>query len=571
VKLLLFSIFAAMLVSPAWGQVVNPYRCEGTPQEAGRILSLKKIRAKAEEFAKRKDAVSLCTAAELYKRLGDSKAFGFYEKAIEASPDEPAFELFYADYLRLYRGAGQRPMFPQAEQHLLRATDKLKLLGSDGTSLPECSDVAWHKCTQDRVQRSLTTLYERDGIHLANRGPGTQRPWLFLSPGIRLARSTDDFDQPSDVRDLTSAALFSQNCLPLNDRARRLCTALSGSELAGMVRSVTPMEANSTLRIRYNSAPVLDVLASARRTEKGAINSIGGFFIPDAFSDLKLINFGFRIEKPFVITGATDVDLQFAYDHINREGLIEFFPTARERIGQYQAYAAISHYMGPDRVNLSYTYVRQNIDPTPHLTQRDRELMGGTIDYQLFRPLALYGRDANTGLGRHFETRGIDLIGGFLNDRDHFTGPNPNVITRHDYFVGAAVRGLDRFDATIQPTWYSSRVSIDSTENNSQLRITGNLLTRILDEERTPGIPSERLFGMPVAFVEVVIPFHWDIPQSNFKAFQSRSVGGELSSKFFTNSQAGVTVLAVAGYSRDWFPILNKAVNLARLGVSIGF
>jgi hypothetical protein len=338
-----------------------------------------------------------------------------------------------------------------------------------------------------------------------------------------------------------------------------------------MARVETPMEADSTVRIRYDSAPVVDLVGSARRTEDGAINSASGYFTPDSFSNLKLVDFGIRVEKPFTISGNTDADLQFSYDHVTREGLIEFAPNGRERIGQYQAYGSISHYLGPDRFNLSYIYVRQNINPTPYLTERDRELMGATVDYQIFRPLPLPGRNLNTGLGRYFETRGIDLIAGFLNDHDHYTGPYADVITRKDYFVGVAAKGLGRFDVTIQPTWYSSSVSNDATQYNSQFRMAGSVLLRIKDEERTPGIPSLRFLGMPVAFIQVVVPVHWDIPHTDFTAFESRSVGGELWAKFFTNQKIGVTVLGVVGYSRDWFPVLDKDFNLGRVGLSIGF
>jgi hypothetical protein len=572
-KAVVLCICAVLAAISAFGEV-SPYACEGTAQEAGRTLSLDQIRAKAKQFEESQEAVGQCIAAELYKRLGDRKALEHYQKAIEANEKEPAFEWFYGEYLRLYRGAGQRPLFPKAERHLLRGRAKMLKLKHNlqVETWPDCNEDHWNQCTEDRIKRSLTALYERDGIHLANRKgennqPEVSQPWLFWSPGVRLARSTDDFDQTSDIRDLTSAALFSQNCLPYP--LGRLCPALSQNQLVGMARVETPMEADSTLRIRYDSAPVVDIFESARRTQDGAINSGMGFFAPDSFSDLRLVDFGFRIEKPFAITGTTDVDLQFNYDHVTREGLIEFYPKGRDRIGQYQVYGAISHYLGPDRINLSYTYVRQNINPSVEFTPRDRELMGVTFDYQLFRPLPL--RNVNTGLGRYFETRGIDLIAGLLNDHDRYTGPQGDVITRRDYFVGLSAKGLGRFDATLQPTWYSSRVSNDATQYNSQFRMTGNVLFRVLDEERTPGIPSQRFFGMPVAFVQIVVPFHWDVPRIDFKSFESRSVGGELWVKFFTNAKIGTTVLGVIGYSRDAFPLLSKDFNLGRVGLSIGF
>jgi len=573
-------LLVASLIVCAYGAVHaqgrdNPYPCERFAQDDSQNASPGEVRAKAKEYATSTTAVGLCTAAELYKRVGDARARAYYENAIGADKPEPAYELFYGDYLRLYRGAGQRPLFPESEQHLLRARAKLAKLHPDLTQWPPCdpnNSKDWDPCTNERIQRSLTALYERDGIHLASRNTASpesvvSHPWLFFSPGVRAARATDDFDQTSDIRDLTAAALFSQNCLP--PPLRRNCGLLTQNQLAGMARVETPMEVDGTLRVRYDSAPVLDVYGTARRTEDGTINSIGGYFTPDVFSNLKLLDFGIRLEKPFSLGGNTDADLAFSYDHVNRQGLIEFSPNATERINQYTAYGSISKYLGPDRLNLSYTYVRQNINPTPYLTNRDRELMGGTIDYQIFR--RLFDRSLNEGLGRYFETRGIDLIAGFLDDHDHYTGPNADVITRRDYFVGVAAKGFKRVDVTMQPTWYSSRVSNDPTQNNAQFRLAGNVLYRIIDEERTPGIPSQRFLGMPVAFIQVVVPFHYDVPHADFKAFESRSVGGELWAKFFTDQKIGVTVLGVVGYSRDWFPLLNKNFNLGRVGLSIGF
>src|SRR5207244_4420573 len=41
--------------------------------------------------------------AERLKRLGDPRAQQFYLYAIQANPAEPAYPLFYGDYLRNYR------------------------------------------------------------------------------------------------------------------------------------------------------------------------------------------------------------------------------------------------------------------------------------------------------------------------------------------------------------------------------------------------------------------------------------------------------------------------------------
>lgn len=517
--------------------------------------------------------MGFCIRAELYKRLGDSRARINFEKAIDRAKAEPAFELFYADYLRLYRGAEQQPLFPAAEAHLQAGLAKVSAMSPEAFG-----QNPWNAETKQRLQRSLTALYERDGFQLARRktagsttNQSVSQPWLFFSPKAQAERSTDDIGQAADVRDLTSAALFSQNSLP--SPYGRLGRALTEDELGGMARVVTPVETDGTFRIRYDWAPVVDVSVTARQSADAEITN---YFFPDAFNTFKLLDFGFNIQEPFTIGGATDALAGFRFDRIIRQGLIEFDSNAKEHLNQYEAYGGLSRYVGPDRVNVSYTYIHQDIDPMPFLPDRDRDLMGGRIDYQLFRPLP--GQNSNKALGRLYETRGIDLFSGTLFDKELYRGmpPNPalpkNVyIRRRDYYVGVTARGLGRFDATIQPTWFGSRVSDDSTQDNSQLRVAGNVLMRILDEERTAVIPTQRFLGLPVAFVEVVVPFHWDTPRGGLPAFQSRAIGAELSAKLFANSQNSFTILSAAGYSHDWFPLLGRDLNLAQISVSVGF
>jgi hypothetical protein len=564
-------LLVCLLKCPACAQEpVNPYRCEGTAHDIGRNLSLVEVRERADQLAKSGYAVDLCTAAELYKRLGDPKAHSLYERAIGSAPDEPAYEWFYGEYLRLYRGAGERPLFQEAEKHLFAARGKLLTLHKTSTLevWRECSQKLWNKCTEERVQRSLTALYERDGFHLAEwtwKAEGSrdvvQRPWLFFSPGMRYEHSNNDLDRTADVRDRTSEEALS---------ASRLNRPLTQAELEGLVRLMTPTEGSGRVRIRYQSAPIIDVFATWRKTANAQVTNFGE---PDRFNDFKLRDFGVTVDKPFAISGNTDADVRFTYHHVNREGLIESLPQATESINQYEAEGAFSQYLGPDRLNLSYVYVRQSIIPEPaNLQRRDREITGGTATYQIFRPLPLPGRNLETGLGRRFETRGIDVFGGVLNDNERYPASPVDVfVTRGDYFAGIAVRGLNRFDVTLQPTWFTSSVSNDRTQYNSQLRLAGNVLFRVLDEERTGGMPKERFLGLPVAFVQVVVPFHWDTPREGSGAFRSRKLGAELWTKFFSASGIGVTILGEAGYSRQWFPALNRNLNLVRFGVSVGF
>src|SRR5439155_8874686 len=124
--------------------------------------------------------------------------------------------------------------------------------------------------------------------------------------------------------------------------------------------------------------------------------------------------------------------------NVNRQGLIEFKPKDDEEIKEYRFFGSVSRYLGPDRINGTVNYIRQNIDPEPeNYKSRKRDLLGGSITYQIYRPLPLPGRDLNSGLGRRFETRGIDVNVGVLDDKEHFPDEFGDVLVRRqDLYAG---------------------------------------------------------------------------------------------------------------------------------------
>jgi hypothetical protein len=141
------------------------------------------------------------------KHAGDSRAEELYQRAIAADPGNPAYELFYADYLRNYRGS-QRPLFPQAELHYLLALQKsqARRKQSKGDD-PEQGELA------SRIERGMIALYQRDGVPLiAPRLIESAAAGLSLSVSSinRYAETLTDFDEVDDVRIFTSEAAFAQ-------------------------------------------------------------------------------------------------------------------------------------------------------------------------------------------------------------------------------------------------------------------------------------------------------------------------------------------------------------------------
>lgn len=141
------------------------------------------------------DASGLLFTAELLEQAGDYRANDYFTAAIAAAEDDAAYELFFADYLRNFRGP-QRPLFAAAEEHYFAALAKLS---RQARSAPRWSLV------RERVLRGLVALYQADGLPITWRQGPASRPFAFLALIARAAASTSDLDEIHDVRDLTAA------------------------------------------------------------------------------------------------------------------------------------------------------------------------------------------------------------------------------------------------------------------------------------------------------------------------------------------------------------------------------
>lgn len=228
-------------------------------------------------------------------------------------------------------------------------------------------------------------------------------------------------------------------------------------------------------------------------------------------------------------------------------------------------HAALSRFVGPDKINAEFTFVNQDI--TPRIINglgRDRRLYGGTLTYQIFRFASAYAR-------KFQNTRGIDLSAGILHDLENypFTGGVTGV-TRRDYFGSITIRAFHGLDLNIQPTWFTSDVSTDKSQYNSQYETAGYLLWRIVDEERTGGLPKV-WHGLRLGFLNLAVPFHQDSARKGSAAFENYKIGAELDAKWFTSARRGVTFLGSVRYDFQNFYNLNRTFNLVTGSLTMGF
>lgn len=499
------------------------------------------------------DAYSNCVVAELMKRVGDRRATDYYKAAIDAENDQPEWEQHYADYLRNFRGA-QRPLFHSAQRHYLEALRKLKQLRDDRRWNPDYAEL------EDRVERGLIALYQQDGVPLIygslETGDGTavEKPLMLFASINRASESFNDFDRVDDVRALTSEALFSSS-------RQRLNRSLSTAELFGLVRSRPKFEILNRLRLRPTDAPVLDVFYTHRQITDAQVTN---FFRPGEFNDFRLREFGVAVEES-LDANVFDLYLRGSYKRSERRGLIEFFPGNKEHVDQVEAIAAMSRFVGPDKAVLESTYVRQNIhpdQPNPPST-RNRQIIAATFTYQIFRPLPFL----QAVYGQRFETRGLHLFGGAALDQERFGAAE---IQKRDFFVGSSLRGLGRFDFTLQPSLFKARVTGDKSQTNSQYRTNFNVLYRFVDEEREPGIPDTKL-GVHWAFVHLVVPVRHDVALRGLNSFENFDAGVGLDTKFFNTGRRRITFLTSVRYDFQRFYRLNRNLNMFGFSLGMGF
>ena len=545
----------------------DPYLCRDRGQWPGRVPEIKKelehvVCNKISLAQGEGDFTRAClfaTKAEIYKRDGKYEAEACYQKAIQADPTEPAYELFYADYLRNFRGTGvplQRfeeigsPLIPRAQEHYVRAQRKLFCLarksgrlpgisasfrkwlddpqqatscGRDGEAKPVVAEYRGDDRfkTEDRraryledtyrnIKRGLADLYQRDGQALppsewdANRS-GQVEPLLFFSSLNEFAQSTTDFGRVDDARSFTSEAQFAESPVRLNRK-------LSRNELQSIARDWLQVQTVNKLRFRNGEWPSIDAFFAYQH---GDNEQIENFFEPTQTTDITLKEFGFALEKPFDLAPIMDASIGAGYKRVRRDGIVEFRPGKTETINEFSVDGAGSRFVGPNKLTLNGTFTYQDIEPNSVVAggansgDHDRYIYGATLSYlaPYLLPKPISGEEADP-LAQLYETRGVKFFTGFAHDFEAFGTTD---IEEHDYFIGGSLLGWQPlgkdmrpfnvlsaplFDITVQPTVFTADVSDGNNEHNAQYRTNVSLVWTLLDEDRG-GFEDQNAGGKP--------------------------------------------------------------------------
>jgi hypothetical protein len=564
-----------LLAGRAWAAPRgNPFACLGEGESLARGNGTAEIEA---EIARRVDnppaadegpfetARHLCVTAELMRRVGDARAGEYYRKAIAADPDEPGFELWYGYYLRNVRGP-RAPLLEAAEVHYFEALDKMRAVRAAGGTQP------FDEITESWVRRGLINLYQEDGLPLlgskAYPYDGNGGLGVALTTMLRISHDTNDSGVIDDARRFAAEAAFASG-------PQRLKRPLDRDELRGIARTPLRYDVYNRLRLRLPFVGALDVSYEYFRAPD---SQIGAFTEPNVFNDVKVDIVGVAWRRAFDLYPAFDALLDLGYRRVNRVGVVEWYSDLREAINLFEAHPAVSRFLGPDKLTLGMNYVYMQIPTIPGGKVEDRvrarSIRALYADYAIYRQLLL--PDWDTRELRRTPTRGLHLYGGYAMDDEAF---GVRVVSRRDAYGGVSLRGVGRFDVTVQGTLLSSDTTedsrdagnavfhgLDTTQTVRQWRPTVIGLYRIVDDEAIPDVPKSLLAGL-----NLVVPLRADFATQGTDAFDNLRGGAELWGKLISTGLRGTTFLVTVGYEAQWFHRIDKLVHLGRVELRMGW
>lgn len=545
--------------------IADPFVSLSVAEELGKSLRRREISAMiGEAIDHAHNAAAFLFVAELLKRIGDSHASTYYERALLAEPNEPAYELFYADYLRVYRGANG-PLFSMAERHYLQARQKLRIKETTGGALnPHDQSI------RERVDRGVIALYQSDGlpIFISSMGLGQEfpeQPLVAYSSLLAYNQAITAIDATSDIRGYTIEA---------GSTEFRLYRSLTSGQLRGIVRSQPELQAIARLRFRFRSLPTVDVVYSNDTIQNAAITNL---FMPNRFNSVNQSGFSVALSaiKAFTIANRFDCVLGggVSIGKGVRVGDVEFLPNAKEDVNSYLGTAALSRYVGPDKVTVSISHEHQAITPQiSDFRTFSKDIWDVNATYEVLRSVGLFGSLQGANVNKSYERRGINVSLGIRSDL--LTYPQQTnqdiLIRRTDYNGGLDFRNISgRLSVSIRPALFTFQGSGTAIRNSSQYRTNLSVLYRLVDEEDSRGIPRKGAYHL--GSTEISLPIVYDVPVTGLTAFGNYRVGVQLDSKWYRADRHYVTIFGSVKYEFQRFYSLNKNQNLFGIGISIGF
>lgn len=563
------------------GLELNPFECHGRYESATGSRTAAQMRL---ELQKKLDqlrdtdpapvrAMKYCVVARLKQRLGDTDTAGWFDKAIEAAPGEPGYELFAGMYWSGARGAGA-PVTEQAESHYYQALRKLERLSAEHRVR------AYHEIIREWTQKRLLVLYQQDGQQLLpfkafRQGAVSEYvPRLAVSSQLQLTRDTRDLFFSSEQRTFTGELLFAQSDLRAADQ-------LTLRERWDIARAPLRLQVDTRARLAQSPLGTFDFTHRYHHAEAAQISS---FYQPtQRFVDVDITQLGVGYERTVPLYPLFDLRLRGGWERIQRRGIVEFLPEREETFDMLKFAPSFSRFIGTDKLSLDLVWARMDVQDlpggVPEQGLREKVIRAARLDYAIYSPL-LFPILHQFGLyGVRAPTRGLHVSVGVMQD-DEIYGIRQ--VVRQDLYGGLHLQ-LPAYELGVQSAYLRSRtrwvdpndntpaVYTDPHQSYGSVRTNAFAQVRLVNPDATPGIAPTRL-GFALDEVNVNFPVQWETSVEGPNDYSSLRGGAELWVKLYQHGTGGTPVLLSGGMDTQYFYNLDgKFVNTARLGVRVGW
>ncbi|MBN1294954.1 MAG: hypothetical protein JXB48_24170 [Candidatus Latescibacteria bacterium] len=495
--------------------------------------------------------------AEASRILGNESTVVYYKKALQLDLINPGLELLFARYLSLYRGPG-RPLAIEADRHIWASYKKLLFLDPS-----RFTDTLVKRIIHDQLLDLLLRCHESDGVLLGPCNPFYKsKPTfrLFLSTRGTYGRNSNDFERIDDLRSFTAEAITIVSRKPTNSYL-----------LSEIVRNKIQYLVETQARLRLPIPIALDLLYNYRFIGNGQITN---FYEPYTYNNDTIKESGGRIGTTARLYQSIDTHSEITYKYLQRTGLIEFHPDTMETVNHIEGKCDIGWNVHCDRMLLNSVGVFQKIHSLSIWYKRERIIGAMNLDYQH------YGESIMTERAHRGSIAGI----GFALDKEWY---NDTAVTKYDFYVKAALKGLGPCDITLQPSLLTYNKDFDIIQDNLFMRNALFLLLRIKDEENRGGLTIKYLPDSSVSeksrcvikskyrslphirYLHLVFPVSHEFSIRGVMNYANIKIGGELYFRFFEPIQ-GTSFLVNMGYSFQDFYHLDKILHNFRFSFTVG-
>lgn len=593
----LLSLGAGLVAAPRLAHAedpeLNPYECLGRYEAATGNRTISQIKQEIKkrlpeldnkDEPKSVNAMKHCVVAMLMSRTGDGDAPLHYEIAVQNAPQEPGYELWWANHYSMFRGA-RSPVTETAEVHYYASLKKLKALRDSGKYR------AYHAVVEEWTKKRLMVLYQQDGVHVIPGKLYPQQPFGLYAPGFSIgaitgfSKDTRDFNRKGDwneARTFTLEQQFANSDVRAGGASRPdpYFKGLQPFEKYEIPRAPLRYHLDVKLRYRQNPIGTLDAVYEVAHAEQSQIT---GFYYPagcgldktmlcteldgskNGLNDVDVRQIGGAYERVLPLYPLFDAKVGLSYKRVHRTGVVEFLPNKAEDFNLFEGKLALSRFVGSDKVTaeLGYTYFDMPLGegPVPE-QQRSRHIRSALLEYALYSPLVLPSLTPGEPSFLRTPTRGWYFYAGIVQDDELY---GFRTVTKRDIFLGSRFEGSGAFDITLQGTYATGKQTFsnadtgmlfsDPTQAFAGFRTNLTPQVRLINPDAIPGIS----WGFDSLMLVFPISHDLGLKQAS-KDYENIRAGVEMWGRLFS-PVLGPALLLTGGYTYQNFYNINGGAN----------